>query len=428
MSERYMKIKSILKNEYIFAVITRVVYAILGLLATILIARYLGSEFKGQVAYIQSIVATTAIIFGLGIHHTYLFYRKNEGDDYKYRFMGPATQLILFYVLIAVIISVISNNDVVRYSALLTPLYIFTAIISCVLLVENPNKMNGSKAVFVFVQCLAVILCMVFITEGVFIGVVLVCLPECLNVLYSIYTVKWSFSIKRSDYQHLKILIKYGFLPMIALLLTTLNYRIDILMLKGFKDISYSQIGIYSIGISFAEKALLISDAVKEILLSKLSKGRGEEEVATVMRMCFPIAVFFAIVIGVLGKPMINIMFGNEYQGAYLVTAINLIGTIFMVFFKMITQYNIVNNKQKYNIIFLSVSVIINIICNLILIPQYSIYGAAFASTIGYWVSAIIYLSYFSKHSGISVHNLIILNSDDISQIKKMIRRGKESK
>ena len=65
--------------------------------------------------------------------------------------------------------------------------------------------------------------------------------------------------------------MKIGFFPMLALLMTTLNYRIDVLILKSYPQITSSQLGVYSIGISLADKIVLIPDTLKGILASKLS-------------------------------------------------------------------------------------------------------------------------------------------------------------
>lgn len=420
------KIKSVSQNEYFYAVITRTINAILGLASTILLARFLGTEIKGQVSYIQSISTTAAIVFGLGIHHAYSFFRKKSGEKYLKVYMRPVSLIMLIYVFLSGIICALTyNNNIVLYSCLMIPILVFSTITGYVLLIECPNKINSRRNFFVLVQILYLIICLYVIRPRAYLGVIGLLIPEVLIILFTIKQTHWSFKISMSDIKELKILVKYGFFPMLALLMTTLNYKIDILMLRSFKNIDYSMIGIYSIGISIAEKALLISDAVKEILLSKLTKGKGYYEVALVMRICFPLAISFALVIAIIGKPTISILFGKSYSDAYMVTVIHLIGTVFMVFFKMITQYNIVNGKQKYNVLMLSVSIVINVIFNIILVPLLGINGAAVASTIGYILCAFVYIIYFSRVSGIKIFDLIIIKKDDISSIKSLFFRRK---
>ena len=91
--------------------------------------------------------------------------------------------------------------------------------------------------------------------------------------VYFTYKLHFNFSLKYIHKELIVELLKFGFFPMLALLLTSLNYKIDIIMLNMSRNITMAQIGVYSIGVALADKTVYIPDAVKEILLSKLAKG-----------------------------------------------------------------------------------------------------------------------------------------------------------
>lgn len=218
----------------------------------------------------------------------------------------------------------------------------------------------------------------------------------------------------------IKELISYGIFPMIALLLTTLNYRIDVIMLRQFNNISASDIGIYSVGIALVEKIVLIPDTLKGVLVSRLTKGKGPEEVAKLTRVSFALSVFITIMVLLLGKPFISIFYGSEYIEAYNVIVVSAAGVLFVMFFKLIAQYNIVNNKQKRNVIMLSIAILINVIVNLILIPIYGIFGAAIATGVGHAVSGIVFLISFHLERNIKYKDMLIINSSDIKRLKNL--------
>ena len=90
-------------------------------------------------------------------------------------------------------------------------------------------------------------------------------------------------------------------------------------------------------------------------------------------------------------------------------------GTALMVVFKMISQWNVVAGRQIINALMLSISIIINVFLNLILIPRYNIYGAAIASVLGYLTCAILFLLYFSRKTKIPIKNIIWVNYNDFS-------------
>lgn len=419
------KVKSIIRNEYVFAVVNKFYMVIIGLLHSILLARYLGADLKGEVSFIQNIVATGSVILTLGIHQAYPYFRKrNDPNKYKNVFMNSIITIYLFYTLVSVLISLLfCNNITVIISACIMPVFSYSIVSGYVMLVEFPNKRNLAISVIGTIEVLCLILLWIFAEKSLFWGIFAITIVEVLKSVYFTIALKIKLSVKQVSLRHIGELGVYGFFPMIALLMATLNYRIDIMMLKSFATITSAQIGIYSIGITISEKSLLISDAVKEILLSKLAKDKGGEEVAFVMRTCFPVSLIAAVIICLIGKPFMDIMYGSEYSGAYAVTLINMIGTVFMVFFKMISQYNIVNKKQIVNVIMLSVSVVLNIICNLIFVPLFGINGAALGSTIGYLACAVVFLIYFSKKSGIPIKDLILIRKDDLSRIKSISKK-----
>jgi len=219
-------------------------------------------------------------------------------------------------------------------------------------------------------------------------------------------------------------IIKFGIFPMFALLMTTLNYRIDVIMLKHY--VISSKVGVYSVGVMLAERVWLIPDAMKEVMISNLSKGKGVEEVCFVIRICNLACLFVVLGIVLLGQPFINIFFGEEYTGAYIVTVVILIGVIFMIYYKMIGAYNIVFGKQKQNFIYLVFSVAANIIANLLLIPKLGNIGAALASVISYGAAAFLFVRKFVKDNNIKIKDLIIINKNDVKKIKKILSKKKE--
>lgn len=415
------------KNEYIVAVATKIVMVVLGLAESVLLARFLGAELKGQVSYINSITQVWFIIATLGIYTAYPYFRqKSDSQILLNRFMSITIAMLLVYLLGALIsVLALNSNKEWMYIVVLIPVLFYDKVISFIWMIEEPNRRNAVVLAVSIGKLGFYALLYWFAPQTLFWGITTLIFAPLLESFYFTYTLKFKIDIRYCRPESFWPLLSYGFLPMIAVLLTTLNYRIDIIMLRQYSDISLQQIGVYSIGITLAEKVLLVSDAAKEILLSKLAKGKGEKEVARVMRYCFLIALFLAVGVSVVSKVFIKIMYGVEYSGAEVVTNISVWGTIFMVYFKMISQYNVANKKQKYNVIFLGVAIVLNIIMNAILIPKLGINGAAMATAIGYFFSSACFMVYFHRISNICYRDLIIANRDDIAEIKTVVKKIK---
>lgn len=419
----------LLKNEYVFSVLTKILMVFVGFAHSVAIARFLGAELKGIMSSTQSIVNILAIIITFGVHEAYPFYRKKYGNtNFLNSYMSYICVLHIIYMIIGIILSFFftSAGIVEVFACICAPISGYAIVSGYVCLVEYPRNRN---AAFLSISILETIFAgiLLFVTDSNYFWLfVLLVFSDLLKSVYFTYKLHFNFSLKYIHKELIVELLKFGFFPMLALLLTSLNYKIDIIMLNMSRNITMAQIGVYSIGVALADKTVYIPDAVKEILLSKLAKGKKEEEVARATRMCFPISIIMVIAIFMVGAPLIDFLYGSEYSGAFSVTVICVFGTAVMVFFKMIAQYNVVNKKQIINVIMLSVSVLVNIVLNILLIPKYGIIGAAIASIIGYFICAIVFVVYFSKVSSIPIREIVFLTKDDLTLIKNVVNKNRK--
>lgn len=419
-------IKKIIKNEYVYSILTKFFTVLIGLLQSVLIARYLGAALQGSSSYISSITSIGAIVITFGLHQAYPYFRKKYGKDAIYRdFISIIMLLYTIYFIISVLLALFVFKSVeLKAASILIPIYGYDRVVSYISLIENPNKRNSWWTIISIIDVLFVIILFFFVPNSIISAISILLFAETVKSI--VYTVilcvrpKYHKGLFKLTFE----LFKLGFFPMLALLMTTLNYKIDILMLKSFDFITKSQIGIYSIGMTYADKVVVIPDTLKGVLVSKLSKGADEHEVAKVSRLCFWSSAIICFFLIVLGEPFINILYGSDYKGAYDVLVICAVGSIFIGYFKLIAQYNIVNKKQIRNVVLLSASIVINAILNLILIPKYQLSGAAFASGVGYFLSGMIFIIWFSVKNNIKLSEMFLIQKNDISALKKHFKKS----
>ena len=418
------KIGKFIKNEYFFSIVTKFFTIAIGMVQSVLIARYLGAELKGVNAYISSITSIGAIIITFGMHQAYPYFRKQYGKDYIYNdFISLMILIFSVFFLVGIILLVIINLEfTLKIVLVLIPLLGYSRVVSYISLVERPNLRNAWWTVISVLDVLYVCFLWLFVQKSIYSAVSILCFADAIKCV--VYT----FSLKVRPKFHkglLKLaieLFKYGIFPMFALLMTTLNYRIDVLMLHQYEYITDAMIGIYSLGLSLSDKIVLIPDTLKGILVSKLSKGASYEEVAKVSRYGFWTSLFICILIILFGKPIISILYGKEYIDSYMVIVITSFGILAVSYFKLIAQFNIVNKKQKLNVVMLSIAIVVDVVLNLTFIPIWGINGAAFATSIGNLVCGIVFIVYFSKISGISVLRMILIQKEDIQIFKAYVR------
>lgn len=418
------RLKNIIKNQYIYSIVTKILIVGIGFLNSVLIARYFGAELKGVTATILNYSNIFSIIILFGLNEAYPFFKKEcDDENFLNKYMSNVLFVYLIYTLIAFIILLFLKFEIsIVVLITITIFQGYSVVVNYVALVEHPNRRNSAITMINIIDIILLILLYSFVPVNFIIASCISTFVYFAESLYFTFDVSFKFNLNLVSLKFLKKIYCFGFFPMIALLLTTLNYRIDILMLGKYSYISYSAIGIYSIGVSLAEKVFLIPNAIKEILLSKLSNGKDENEVIRVIKICWPICLVFTIGLIVFGKPFINLFYGSEYADSYLIVVTSVLGTIFMMFFKMISTYYIVQGKQKQTTVLLSISVLINIIVNALLIPIIGTLGAAIASDISYFICACLFIISFSKYSNTRIKDIIFFNKNDIKKINNIFK------
>lgn len=422
---KYMNFRKILKNEYFYSLFTRGISISLAFIHSIIIARFLGATLKGSSTYIQSITSIGSIIITFGMHQAYPYFRKKYGKEVIYNdYLSIISVLYITYLLVGAVFAVFIIKPLeLKIAALLIPIFGYSNVVSYVCLVETPNTRNRWWTIISLINVVFTAFLWKNTKANMTIVVAILLFEDLLKCVIYTILVRPRVHFRKEQIRLAFDLFKVGFLPMIALLMTTLNYKIDVLMLRSFDQISPAQIGVYSVGMALADKIALIPDTLKGVLVSKLAKGADQHEVAKVARLCFWATMFCCAVILIMGNSFINFLYGREYDGAFQVLLICSFGTVFVGYFKLIAQYNIVNRKQIRNVALLSASILINIILNYIFIPRYQLWGAAFASGIGYFLSGLIFVLWFAKKNRIKLSEMFLFQKNDIQMIMRIIRK-----
>lgn len=422
------KILKVIKNPYAFSVLSEFCGIMVAFLFTIFQARFLGPEIKGQVAIINSMVGITAIVFGLGINQAYPYFRKNNNKiDILPIFMKMAFLMLVLYMSISTVAVISLKLSLVNIAVfIITPLMVYDGIVSDITLVEVPNRRNATNMLVNISELLFVLILWVTAKPNLILGIIIIVFKHVIKSL--VFTFWWRrriFVKTKSIRCWIARLVKFGFFPMLAVLMSTLNYRIDVLMLNG--HVTDAAIGIYSVGVLLADRMWMIPDAMKGVMVSNITKGRDAHEATYVIRICNTICVFIIIGIIMLGSAFIDFVFGAEYKGAYSITLILLTGVFPMINYKVIASYNNVIGKQNMSFFMLSTSVFLNVVANYILIPIYGIYGAGIASVASYAVCSILFIAYFCKITRISYREMIVVNRNDCKRFWAMLSRNRNS-
>lgn len=407
--------KKLFNNQYIFSLFTKISLVVLGVFSSVFINRYLGPSLKGEYSYVLNIINIVVLLLNLGIYQSYPFFKRKKGDQIKSEYLNIMIQQFILYMIIAIVLSIVVSSIQFTIICTLTPLMIFSKQLDFIALVEDinvRNKLNITNQLFYVIMLFFVFMLapqkVIFIFAALYI--------KDLVIIFRIvkkYEVR--FNVLEINIPFIWETLKYGIFPMLSALLITMNYNIDIIILRFFEG--FEQIGYYSVGVALANQVWLVPDAFKEVLFSKTAQDDSIDDIKISIKVNLYISLAIIAGITLLGKPLLVILYGAEYLPSYAVTVIIFIGLIPMIFYKMIISLFNAKGKQKLSFWILLLSAIINIIMNFILIPIYGIIGAAVASVFSYSICGVLFTYIFMREFNVKLKELIFFDKAEFNRL-----------
>jgi len=413
-------IRAIMKNQFIYSLVTKIATAFLGVLNMVFINRLLGPSLRGEYAYILNIVNLVTLVLNLGIYQSYPLYKRKNLPRLQEKFTNNVLLQMLIYIVFSILLCGVFNQDS-RYIVIFTiiPFMVINKQVNFIVMVENINLRNRINIYTEFGYSLALLFVFLISWRNIYVVLSLIYLKSILQVVFVLILFNIKVSYKAIDLKLLLESVGIGFTSMISLLMITFNYKVDVLILKLFTD--YRQIGLYSVGAVLAEQGWLISDAFKDVLFSKNAR---DDDIHSI-KMCIKINVVITLLmftgIAVFGKLMILLLFGKEFADAYMVTIILFSGILGMVFFKLVYPLFIATGKQRISLGLLTASAIVNIAFNFVLIPHFGIRGSAAASVISYNVCGFLFIGYFCREYKLNFIDTVLPGVEDFRLAWKKI-------
>ncbi|MCR5206173.1 MAG: polysaccharide biosynthesis C-terminal domain-containing protein [Lachnospiraceae bacterium] len=415
-------IHKLTNNAYVFSVIAKIISVATGLLYSVLYSRYLHAELRGSASIINNYADIIMLILCFGIYQGYPYFKKKNGVDIYEEFINLIFALFFTYALVGTLIIVLFQpGTYATVAIILIPFMFGTKQLNYVVLMERP-KLRNSAQIFLDIWDILFITVLMFVVEAdLFICIIILISKEVVYFTIAVINLKFNIFKIRPSFKKLMPYVKFGFIPMITVIMMEINYKADVIMLEKF-GVTEAQIGVYGLGVTLAQKVWLIPDALKDILLSNLAKGKDESEVSKITRLSLAIMVGCVLVLLVVAKPFVDILYGDEYSGAYEIIVILIVGIIGMVFYKMIYSYNVINGHKNINLLFLSIAAVVNIGVNAITIPYWGIYGAGLASSVSYLICGIVFLIYFCKKTGTPFSDMLLIKKSDLALMKGIFK------
>jgi len=425
--------------DTLITLITRILQLALSMGTSIIMARVLGPQGKGIYSLAILLPSLLVMLGNLGISQASIFYtgkKKYSPSEILANNIVLSFLLSIVCFLIGLVAILFFRNSlfpgvakVYLFLALfLIPLQFFLNFVNYLFLgLQRIKEFNFISILQSFIFLILLSIFLLIFKFGVkaaivshilscFIGaVVLFCLAKKIIVIGSFHLYLNKFYFKDA--------FRYGFKVYLGNIIGFLHYRIDIFLINIFLD--PIAVGFYSIATALSEKIWLVSQSAGTVLFPRVSSETDEKRLnnftSLVCRNVLLITAIGAILLFILGHWIIILLFSEKFLNSVLPFKILLIGAVTMSGWRVLANDLYGRGRPELNIYISLISVLLNIILNILWIPKFGIAGAAWATSISYTFAFVVISIVYSKISGNNIWNVVLPHRSDFYFYKDLV-------
>lgn len=234
-------------------------------------------------------------------------------------------------------------------------------------------------------------------------------------------------SLKRSMRPDIPVLgeqVRFGLPGQLGGTLTRLNYRLDQYIVRAFR--TRAEVGFYAVAAGLAEAVWWIANAVSMALLPRLTRAgseRAREITPIACRNTLLMSLLAAGGLAAAAPVAVELFFGNDFGPAVQPVFWLLPGIVALSGTKVLGSYFFSQARLTIVTIISSISLGATLVFDFLLIPEFGISGAAAASSVAYSTSFAVALYYYRQISGNSAWSCVFPRTTDLMLYADLARR-----
>jgi len=206
----------------------------------------------------------------------------------------------------------------------------------------------------------------------------------------------------KPNISYIKQATTYGVQAHLANILGFLNYRVDMFLVNGF--LGPAAVGLYAVGVGLVEKLWMVSHAASTVLFPRVAaekeEDRRKEFTPLVARTVLWTTALGALLLALLSRWIVLLLYSEAFLPAVGALQSLLVGIVALSAWRVLANDIAGRGFPGLNIYTGLAAVATNVALNLLWIPRYGIVGAAWASTVSYTVSFLGALFFYCRLSG----------------------------
>jgi O-antigen/teichoic acid export membrane protein len=390
----------------------KVVHLGVTFIATIVVARYLGPNEFGVLAYATSFAAIFAVIGHAGLSGL-VVQELVSGEESEEVVLGTTAFLkflgVLFAYLIILVVGTVTETNpeefwvlaIVSLAILFKPSEVISFWFDSRVLSKYVSISNSlgllSAASFKFVLVITNAQLILFAISNVIQALVTTAhLVLSFSRRSGISIWSWKISLP-----YAKSLLGRGSLVFLGAIFSVVYLKVDQVMLRWMGSVE--DVGIYAVAATLSELWYFIPTAIVTSVFPRLIVLRSEcslqykQRYQQIFDLLFLIALVVAILVGVFAVEIIAIAFGDQYLEAGPILVIHVWSAVFIFMRAAFSKWIITERVLIFSLVTQASGAVVNVVLNLYLIPAYGGVGAAYATLVSYAIASYFSLAIYAK-------------------------------
>ncbi|MEH6988331.1 flippase [Cytobacillus firmus] len=415
---------------------------LLGLLASIIIARSLGPEGNGLYQLIVLLPTTLMTLLNLGVGTSSVYYvgqKKYDIKDIIKTNTASGAVLSLAAVIIG-LIGVMFFSD--KFFEGVPPNYLYFILLIMPLLMLNDFylvifqgvqdfKSFNSLALLRQLAALITLVLFIFVLKIGLVGTVIAFIAGVVTQFIvtlillnkNLKTNLFSGSFSKA---YFKESFSFGFKAHFSNVLSFINYRADIYLISMF--LNPAAVGLYGVAVSIAERLWIVSQSISSVLYPAISSSSDVDSKNKLTSVISRNVLFFSIIAGIVfyfaSDLIFRLLFGEAYAESSDILKMLLPGIILFSVDRILSNDLAGRGKPELNMYTSIFTVASNIILNILLIPKVGIAGAAVSTSVTYSLSTLVKMILFKRETGVSYSKMVLLQKEDLILFKRLINKA----
>ncbi len=427
-----------------YTTLANIILLPISFLVSIVIARVLGPEDRGVLAFIMAMTPLVSLVFTIGMGSG-IFYQITSGE---YKVSESFFSILMISITIGIftvgvfwvsywmkwfpVLNSLSINQLVLISANAILGVLSMMMMKVLQSIGDFKRYSFIKVIMAMFQPL-ILICLVagygLRINGALITTFVISFTSIViligRILKKFSNIKWFINLP-----FIMDVLRYGKSTWLGEISQQFNTRADQIIIAMF--LSPAQLGIYVVAVTISELVWLVPDSVNLIMQRKLTEGKMShhakiEFTAKISRILITFSLGLgAIIYLVFIYILMPLGYGEAYTSSRQILLLLIPGSVGMIVCKVVSRYFLSENKGHIVTKILISGFIMNIILLFLLIPIYKIWGAAFASSLTYIFTSFVTLYLVRDQIQGSFGQFIVSNSSDLKWVLSQIKNFKK--